>query len=415
LIALDSSICACLLQSLVYSDRLRAYQLLQSIPKDYHQMNAQQVLAQSKPMLNQHTDAGTSQLRIQQSASGKIILCGEHAVVYGRPAIALPLADVRAHAIVHNSRAGSGVTIDAPDLERRWTLADSPDHPLSELITSIFAHLGIATPPDLLIEIESKIPIAGGMGSGAAIATALVRALAVRLGHDLSAAEISALVYTSEQRFHGTPSGIDNTVIAYEQPIWFMRARPSSVVSSQLPVTTSKRPRTVEHKLQTTNYELRTTIELITIAAPFTLLIGDTGLRSPTHLPVGEVRQRWQTHPAFYETLFDAVGELVVQARAALALGDLVALGRLIDQNHALLVQIGVSSTELDRLVGAARAAGALGAKLSGAGWGGIMIALVTPTLIQHVAQALRDAGAARVLETTIAYYAIDSQQEGSA
>jgi mevalonate kinase len=378
-------------------------------------MNAQQTLALSKLMLDQHTNTGTSQSGTRRSASGKIILCGEHAVVYGRPAIALPLADVRAHAIVHDNRAGSGITIDAPDLERRWTLADTPDHPLSELITSIFAHLGVVTPLDLSIEIESAIPIASGMGSGAAIATAMVRALAEHLGYDLSAAEISALVYTSEQRFHGTPSGIDNTVIAYEQPIWFMRTRPSPVVGSQLPVTAPKRPGTAEHGLQTIDYGLRTTIEPITIAAPFTLLIGDTGLRSPTHLPVGKVLQRWQAHPEFYETLFDAVRDLVIQARAALALGDLATLGRLLDQNHDLLVQIGVSSTELDRLVGAARAAGALGAKLSGAGWGGIMIALVTPSLTQRVTQALRDAGAARVLETSIAYYAVDSQPEDGA
>jgi mevalonate kinase len=357
-------------------------------------------------MPDPHTDSGISQLGTQRSASGKIILCGEHAVVYGRPAIALPLADVRAHAIVHSSTRGTGITIDAPDLERRWTLADAHDHPLSELIANIFTYLGIASPPNLLIEIESTIPIASGMGSGAAIATALVRALAVHLSRDLSAAEISALVYTSEQRFHGTPSGIDNTVIAYEQPIWYVRTSPSSAVSSQLQVTATKPPGTVDHGL-------RTTIEPIAIAAPFTLLIGDTGLRSPTHLPVGEVRHRWQAQSALYETLFDAVGELVVRARAALALGNLATLGGLLDQNHDLLAQIAVSSTELDRLVGAARAAGALGAKLSGAGWGGIMIALVTPAIIQDVTQALRGAGAVRVLKTTIAHHVVGSRQEG--
>src|SRR5262245_20131746 len=105
------------------------------------------------------------------TAPGKIILCGEHAVVYGRPAIALPLADVRARAYVYDRPAGSGITIDAPDLARRWTLAEAPDHPLSELVTNIFAYLGIAATPNLLIEIQSTIPIAGGMGSGAAIAT----------------------------------------------------------------------------------------------------------------------------------------------------------------------------------------------------------------------------------------------------
>jgi mevalonate kinase len=361
-------------------------------------------------------DPNTSgSITTQSSACGKIILCGEHAVVYGRPAIALPLADVRAHAVVHNSGAGSGIAIDAPDLERRWTLADAPDHPLSELITCILAYLGVATLPDLLIEIESTIPIASGLGSGAAIATALVAGLARHLGHHLSAAEISALVYTSEQRFHGTPSGIDNTVIAYEQPIWFVRKSPSSIVGSQLQETSPKPPGTADDQLRATDYRPRATIEPISIAAPFTLLIGDTGRRSPTHLPVGEVRRRWQAQPTHYETHFDAVGELVLRARAALGLGDLTALGGLLDQNHELLVQLGVSSTELDQLVVAARVAGALGAKLSGAGWGGIMIALVAPTIKQNVAQALRDAGAVRVLETAIANYVVHPQQEGGA
>jgi mevalonate kinase len=231
------------------------------------------------------------------------------------------------------------------------------------------------------------------MGSGAAIATALARSLAAHLGHDLSAAQISALVYTSEQRFHGTPSGIDNTVIAYEQPTWFVRG-------SQLQATA--------------DYSQQNTIEPIAITTPFTLLIGDTGLRTPTRLPVGEVRQGWQADSARYEALFDAIGSLVVQARAALALGDLSILGTLLDQNHDLLAQIGVSSKELDRLVGAARAAGALGAKLSGAGWGGVMIALVAPAAKQYVAQALRDAGAARVLETTVARHAMASGEAGS-
>jgi mevalonate kinase len=328
----------------------------------------------------------------EASAPGKIILCGEHAVVYGRPAIALPLADVRARAVVRESAAGSGITIDAPDLERRWTLADTPDHPLSELIVSVLRRLGVDNMLDLRIEIEATIPIAGGMGSGAAVATALARALAAHLDHSLTSSEISALVYTSEQRFHGTPSGIDNTVIAYEQPIWFARS-PTTLYGD--PSATA----------------LTATIEPISIAAPFTLLIGDTGVRSPTRLPVGHVRQRWQAHPARYEALFDAIGALVVQARTALAAGDHTTLGALLDENHALLKRIGVSSAKLNRLVGAARAAGALGAKLAGAGWGGVMIALVAPAASAQVEQAMRNAGAIRVLETTVAYHAAASGQ----
>jgi mevalonate kinase len=322
----------------------------------------------------------------EASAPGKIILCGEHAVVYGRPAIALPLADLRARVVVEPGDAGSGITIDAPDLERRWTLASAPDHPLSQLIVSVLDHLSRdaqsdVPAPALQIRITSTIPIAEGMGSGAAVATALVRALAAHLGHELPAEAVSTLVYTSERRFHGTPSGIDNTVIAFERPIWFVR-RPA-----------------------TDNPAIENLIEPVRIAAPFRLLIGDTGVRSLTHLPVGEVRQRWQAETAHYESLFDAIAASVIRARAALAQGDIRALGALLNENQALLEQIGVSSDDLDRLVAAARAAGALGAKLSGAGWGGVMIALVGPADGERVAAALAEAGAARVLETTVERY----------
>ncbi len=164
--------------------------------------------------------------RTSASAAAKLILCGEHAVVYGCPAIALPLAGIRAHAdVAADDHTGNGITVHARDLNRRWRVANDPNGPISQLITSVLSSLhDPATPvPDLRITISSTIPIASGMGSGAAVATAVVRALAAHLGRQLAPAEISALVYASEQRFHGTPSGIDNTVIAYEQSIWVQR------------------------------------------------------------------------------------------------------------------------------------------------------------------------------------------------
>jgi mevalonate kinase len=307
------------------------------------------------------------------SAPGKIILCGEHAVVYGRPAIALPLSKIRARASVAPGAAGIGIRFDAPNLGRRWLLAAAPGDPLSELTLATLEQLGITRIPDIQITITSDIPIASGMGSGAAIATAIVRALATAFGRNLSAAEISALVYASEQRYHGTPSGIDNTVIAYEQAIWFQRR--------------SEPPHLIEP---------------LPIAAPFTLVIGDTGVRSATRLPVGEVRRRWQEDPARYEALFDLVADVVHQARHALARGDVATLGPLLDRNQEALEQIGVSSPELERLITAARRAGAAGAKLSGGGWGGVMIALVDPETVVSVREALLAVGAARVLETTV-------------
>ncbi len=319
------------------------------------------------------------------SAPGKLILCGEHAVVYGYPAIALPVHGIRARVEVVAVEVGSGITFDAPDLGRNWRLRDAPDDPLSQVATAVIAHLGQPM-PDLQLRITSDIPIASGMGSGAAIATVVVRALAGALGYVLSPDDVSALVYESEKRYHGTPSGIDNTVVAFEQPIWFVRGAKNQEPAEHLQVGQSPGP----------------TITPIHITTPFILLIGDTGIRSATKLPVGEVRRRREAEPERYEQLFNQIGAIATRVRALLADGDITALGGLLTQNQELLQAVGVSSLELDRLVDVALGAGALGAKLSGAGWGGVMIALAQEDTVQRVQQALQVAGAVRVLTTRL-------------
>lgn len=304
------------------------------------------------------------------SAPAKLILCGEHAVVYRRPAIALPLSSLRAEATLTPAAPGSGLQFSAPDLGADWSVAAEPENPLSRLATLTLEQLELFA-IDAQITLHSAIPIASGMGSGAAIGTALVRVLAAYAGRELSADAVAALVYESERGYHGTPSGIDNTVVAHEQAIWFQRQ------ASGPPLITP-----------------------IAIKTPLTLLVGDTGVRSATRLPVGMVRERREAEPERYEALFDAIGACVAAARTALAAGDLAALGAILNRNQELLVEMGVSSPELDRLVAAAQQAGALGAKLSGGGWGGVMLALVTPETRDAVAAALQAVGATRVLGT---------------
>ncbi len=301
---------------------------------------------------------------MQTSAPGKLILCGEHAVVYQRPAIAIPLRDVRATITIAPAAPGSGLTVKAPELRAVWRL--QAQEPLSALASMTLDYLKLAE-PDVELTIASALPIASGMGSGAAVGTALVRALAYVAGRTLDAASIAELVYTSERAFHGTPSGIDNTVVAYEQPIWFQRQAAGPPLIAPLEV-----------------------------GGPWTLVVADTGVASSTHAVVGDLRARWQADPAPYERSFDAVAALVVQVRAALGGSDGAALGALLNRNHELLVELGVSAAQLDTLVAAARSAGAWGAKMSGAGWGGVMLALVAPAIAATVAEALRTAGAAR-------------------
>jgi mevalonate kinase len=306
---------------------------------------------------------------VRSSAPGKVILFGEHAVVYGQPAIAVPVTQVKATATIEAAAIGSGLMIVAADLDERYALAKAPQNdPLAVAAQATLTHLAIPE-PDATLTIQSTVPIASGMGSGAAVSTALVCALAKFLGQPLEPKEASELVYEVEKIHHGTPSGIDNTVVAYEKPIYFVRGKP---------------------------------VERLTVGNPFTLLIADTGNPSPTGKIVGRVRRKREREPAHYDALFDQIGDVADEARRAIESGDVEALGPLMDENHELLIELGVSSSLLDDLVETARLAGALGAKLSGAGQGGNMIALVEDDFADQVAEALRDADAVRVIQTKV-------------
>ncbi len=306
----------------------------------------------------------------QASAPGKIILFGEHAVVYGRPAIAAPVTALRATATVTQAAPGSGLALDLPDVGQTIAAGGAQaEQPLAHVASLALQALGLAQSPDWLVTLRSDIPVASGLGSGAAAATAIVRALARAAGQSLDPGQVSALVYESEKLFHGTPSGVDNTVIAYGLPVWFVRGQ---------------------------------TPQPFAIARPLTLVIGDTGVASPTSITVGDVRRAWQADMARFEALFDAVSRTTKAARRAAESGDVEALGTLLDHNHALLQQIGVSSPDLDRLCQAARETGALGAKLSGGGRGGNMIALARPGDAAAVIEALQRAGATRALATQV-------------
>jgi mevalonate kinase len=304
------------------------------------------------------------------TAPGKIILTGEHAVVYGRPAIAVPVWQVQATAVIGDAPTGKGCTISAPDVGLHLRLAESTDEQPLVLVTRLaLRQLGVQPNPDWQISVHSTIPIASGLGSGAALSAALVRAIYRHLDQPIDPAQVSALVYESERHYHGTPSGIDNTVIAYGQPVWFVKGESPQVFM----------PR-----------------------RSFTLVIANSGIRAPTKAAVGDVRRAWQADPAHYEALFDQIGALVYATRQAIMQADWPRLGQLFDQNQALLAQLGVSSPALEKLIGAARTAGALGAKLSGGGRGGNIIALAEADTQAAIQQALLAAGAQAVITTRV-------------
>jgi mevalonate kinase len=305
-------------------------------------------------------------------APGKIILFGEHAVVYGRPAIAVPVHQVQARAVVSPEPLwpSGRVRVQAPDIDLEAGLDELPaNHPLRVAVQLVLDELKAVRAPACNIRITSTIAVAAGMGSGAAVSAALIRAFARFLGRSLPDERVSALAFEVEKLHHGTPSGIDNTVVTYGLPVYFVRGRPVHVLHSP---------------------------------APFLLVIGDTGVPSLTAAAVGDVRRMWQADTARYEDLFDEASRLAQAARQAIETGRPDALGPLMDANHAVLSAMGVSSPDLDRLVQAARSAGALGAKLSGGGRGGNMVALAREDVARAVAEALHAAGSARTLITTV-------------
>jgi mevalonate kinase len=251
-------------------------------------------------------------------------------------------------------------------------VAEAPDDdPLATAVRVALAHAGTdpASYPDWLVEVASTVPVGAGLGSSAAVAVALVNAIARAAGAVLDRETAALLAYEAEACTHGTPSGIDNTVVAYDRPIRFISGR----------------------------------AEELDVAAPLTFVVADTGVQGLTAEAVAGVRQRRQANPTTYEAWFDEIGRFVDQAARAIATGELIRLGWLLNSNHLVLQAMRVSNSRVDALVAAARHAGALGAKLSGAGAGGVVIALATNETVDEVADAMRGSGAVRAWRTHIA------------
>ncbi len=309
---------------------------------------------------------------ISATAPGKVILFGEHAVVYGQPAIAVPVTEVAAKAIITpDPSAPSGrIYITAPQINLDANFTDLPAaDPLSAAVRSTLDALKITKPPAFKLRITSTIPVAGGLGSGAAVSVAIIRAVSAFLGHPLPDDQVSALAFDVEKLHHGTPSGIDNTVVTFNKAVYYIKDN---------------------------------LIEMISIVKPFTLVIADTGISAPTKETVADVRRAREGDPESYNNIFETVGNLVIAARKSIEHGNNEALGPLMNTNHQLLQQLNVSSPDLDKLILAAREAGALGAKLSGGGRGGNMIALAAEGRAADIKAALEVTGAKSAFITTV-------------
>jgi mevalonate kinase len=264
----------------------------------------------------------------------------------------------------------SGIRINAPNIRVNARLDSlAPSHPLAATVINTLAALRDNSLSGVSILIRSEIPVASGLGSGAAVSVAIIRALAKHLNKELTNEQVSALAFETEKLYHGTPSGIDNTVVTYAKPVYFVKDQP---------------------------------IEVLQVKYPFMIVIGDTGVPASTKDAVRDVRIQQHKYPERYETLFATIGSIARTARQLIESGMPESLGPLMDENHAMLRSMKVSSPELDHLVEAARKAGALGAKMSGGGRGGNMIALVQVSKAGAVARSLKEAGATSTIITKV-------------
>lgn len=309
---------------------------------------------------------------IAATAPGKVILCGEHAVVYGAPAIALPVFDVHTRTSIHARPAASPgeVRIIAPIIHLNKPLeAIEPSHPLRAAIQLVINELGITQLPACEIRISSSIPLATGLGSSASVTISLARALGLFLGHPMLDEIVNRIAFEVEKINHGTPSGIDNTVITYEKPVYFQANSP---------------------------------IEHLRINRGFSLVIAESGSASLTVETVTGVRERRLANLEEYDNIISNIGEISREIKRILCTDDLTLNGSLLTMNHNLLTQLSVSTPALDALVKAALKAGASGAKLSGGGGGGNIIAITDPRFARDVARDLEAHGAVRTIITTI-------------
>ncbi|AZR98047.1 mevalonate kinase [Streptococcus suis] len=292
-------------------------------------------------------------------ANGKIILMGEHAVVYGQPAIAMPFSAVEITAQVRAQGQALSVACDFYEglvhkMPKIW-------ESLKHAIRFSLYRIGAPTDPAIHIEISSTIPAERGMGSSAAVAVAVARALFAYYKKELTDSELWDIVQSSEKIAHGNPSGIDATTTSGKSPVFFIKHQP------------------IEH------FELKLRAHLV---------VADTGVTGNTLEAISDVADLLEKKPEAIK-LVEELGNLTRQAKEDLATDQAELLGSRMNQAHALLQKLGVSDPSLDKLVSLAQENGALGAKLTGGGRGGCMIALARTVQDAHLlAQLLTQAGA---------------------
>jgi mevalonate kinase len=303
----------------------------------------------------------------QGTGFGKTILFGEHFVVYGLPAIAAGLGQK---------------TIATVSKSKKYELIDNRPETLGykqekfsqqeESMKLIFAKMGIDVEKNpVKIELAGDLKAASGVGASAANCVAVARALAKQFGMKLSEEQINEIGFEGEKGYHGTPSGVDNTVSTYGGLLWYAKGPPAK-------------------------------FEKIKTKAKLPIVIANTGKTSNTTEVVASVKKFKEANPAEFEKILEEYFELASEARKAIEANDLKKIGLLMNKNQELLRKITVSNEELDLIVKTAIENGAFGAKLTGTGRGGLAIAIAEDKKSQEkIAKAIQAKGF-ETIKTTI-------------
>ena len=285
---------------------------------------------------------------------GKTILFGEHFVIYGLPSIV--------------SALGAYTTADVKVVKGNgWTVNDQrPATPgykeqkyieAMQSIANIINHLKVDIENQRLeISFTGDLIAASGVGASAAQCTSLARALSETFNLNLDDEKINEAAYEGEKAYHGTPSGIDNTASTYGGLIWFVRNLGAG----------------------------KNTMDLLQSPRKMLIIMANSGITASTTEVVADVRRLREENPEKIEKIFGEYKKLVEAAKKALLKGDIATIGNLMNQNHKMLQQITVSGEINDELVEIALENGAIGAKLTGTGRGGLVIGLAENEDIQE-------------------------------
>jgi mevalonate kinase len=301
---------------------------------------------------------------------GKVILFGEHFVVYGLPGIASAVGDRTIAKIEKSDRfelADKRPATDGYKIEKKGEMNRS-----MKLILD-FMKIDVEKNP-VKITLSGNLFCTSGIGASAAMATSIARAFSEYFNLGLDDNQINRISYEGEKGSAGTPSGIDNTCATFGGLLWFEKNMEGG-----------------ENK-----------IELIKIKRPIEIVLGNTGLSSVTSEVVADVRKAKEENPKKYEKIFRGYGRLVKEAREALGNFNLEKLGKLMDGNNGLLKEMSLSCREAEEIIRIAKENGALGAKMTGTCRGGYVIVLTPGKELQEKVAKAIEAKGYKVLRTTI-------------